>query len=136
MYRPADKGDQDDLINSNHLDKKRGDETPIFVRAAHRSLYLNDVDHEIQPSSEKPLNPTSSKLTKREKWMIAGIVLLTILLIIFIVLFAKAKGKQVMISESQSGKPSKASITLAAGKSFSSQASLFLRFLLVQVLRY
>ena len=107
MYQPT--VDQDDILNSNYLRKKQGDESPIIVRSVHRSTYFEDT--ELQPTSEKPLRSPSSGLSKREKLMIAGIILLVILLIVFIVLFAKA-GK-VKRKESQ---PSKESIIIAAGK--------------------
>ena len=108
MYQPT--VDHDDLLNSNYLHKKQGDESPIIVRSVHRSTYFEEC--ELQPTSEKPLGSSSSGLSKREKLMIAGIILLIILLIVFIVLFAKAgKGKH-----REQSKPSKESIIIAAGK--------------------
>ena len=108
MYRPTE--DHDDLLNSNYLHKKEGDESPTIVRGAHRSASFDDL--EIQLTSEKPMHSSLSALSKREKLLIAGIVLLTVLLIVFIVLFAKAgKGKH-----REESKPSKVSIILAAGK--------------------
>jgi len=89
MYKPSTQA----LINANYLVKGRGDESPAFVRAAHRSVLFDDID--IQPTSEKPLHRESSRLSKREKWMIAGLILLAVLCIVFIVLFAKAsKGEK------------------------------------------
>lgn len=102
------------LINANYLGK-RGDESPSFIRAAHRSVIFEDV--EIQPTSEKPLYK-SDGLTKREKWMIAGLILLAVLCIIFIALFAKAAkaakggGKASKDSKNQS----KEWILVASGK--------------------
>ena len=84
MYKPSTDG----LLNANYLVKGRGDESPSFVRAAHRSVLFDDID--IQPTSEKPLHRESARLSKREKWMIAGLILLAVLCIVFIVLFAKA----------------------------------------------
>ena len=110
MYRQSVSSENVDLLNSNYLHGKQADESPSFVRAAHRSVYFDDV--EIQPSSEKPLSSPSSALSKREKIMIAVIVLLTILLIVFIVLFATKSGKE----KSKETRPSKAQISLAAGK--------------------
>ncbi|KAL9970072.1 hypothetical protein ACROYT_G022394 [Oculina patagonica] len=83
MYKPPTEG----LFNANYLEK-RGDESPSFIRAAHRSIIFDDV--EIQPTSEKPLYRKSDGLTKREKWMIAGLILLGVICIVFIALFAKA----------------------------------------------
>ena len=78
MHRNTRKAELDDLINANHLpNKKCGDESPVFIRNVHRSIYFEDV--ELQPTSVKPLPPPSSKLTKRENWMIVGIVFLAIL---------------------------------------------------------
>lgn len=89
MYKPSTEG----LINGNYLEKRRGDESPRFIRAAHRSVVFDDID--IQPTSEKPLHRESARLSKREKWMIAGLILLAVLCIVFIVLFAKAaKGRE------------------------------------------
>lgn len=89
MYKPSTEG----LLNANYLVKGRGDESPSFIRAAHRSVLFDDID--IQPTSEKPLRRESARLSKREKWMIAGLILLAVLCIVFIVLFAKAsKGEK------------------------------------------
>ena len=109
MYRPTEE--HDDLLNSNYLRKKQGNESPIIVRVVHRSTSFEDLD--IHPTSGKPTHSLSSGLSKREKLLIAGIVLLTFLLIVFVVLFAKAgKGKR----EESMPKPSIVSIILAAGK--------------------
>lgn len=110
MYRQTD--DHDDLLNSNNiLEKKRGDEeSPKFIRATHRSVIFDDVD--IQPLSEKPLHPSSSRLSKREKCMIVAIVLLVILLIVFIVLYATKAAK----GTTKEPQATKAWITLSAGK--------------------
>lgn len=89
MYKPSTEG----LLNANYLVKGRGDESPSFVRAAHRSVLFDDID--IQPTSEKPLHRDSTRLSKREKGMIAGLILLAVLCIVFIVLFATAsKGEK------------------------------------------
>lgn len=113
MHRNTRKAELDDLINANHLpNKKCGDESPVFIRNVHRSIYFEDV--ELQPTSVKPLPPPSSKLTKRENWMIVGIVFLAILLIIFVALFAhanQARSRLIRISEHQ---PSKSWINLAS----------------------
>lgn len=99
------------LINANYLGK-RGDESPSFIRAAHRSVIFEDV--EIQPTSEKPLYK-SDGLTKREKWMIVGLILLAVLCIIFIALFAKAtKGGEKVSKDSDN--QSKEWILVASGK--------------------
>ncbi|XP_022784781.1 endothelin-converting enzyme homolog [Stylophora pistillata] len=79
------------LLNGTNTEKRRADESPSFVRAAHPSVYLTDV--EIQPTSEKPLyRPTG--WSKREKLMIAGLIVLLVLCILFIALFAKAVSKK------------------------------------------
>ena len=89
MYKPSTKG----LINGNYLERGRSDESPSFIRAAHRSILFDDID--IQPTSEKPLHRELARLSKREKCMIAGLILLGVLCIVFIVLFAKAsKGEE------------------------------------------
>lgn len=89
MYKPSTEG----LLNANYLVKGRGDESPSFIRAAHKSVLFDDID--IQPTSEKPLRRESARLSKREKWMIAGLILLAVLCVVFIVLFAKAsKGEK------------------------------------------
>ena len=117
MYQPT--VDHDDLLNSNYLHKKQaGDESPIIVRSVHRSTYFEDS--ELQPTSEKPLRSSSSGLSKREKLMIAGIILLIILLIVFIVLFAAKAGK----GKREQSKPSKASIIISAGKLIQCQHGL------------
>ncbi|XP_078374601.1 endothelin-converting enzyme homolog isoform X1 [Oculina patagonica] len=96
MYKPQKEG----LINNNanYIEKGRGDESPSFIRAAHRSIIFDDV--EIQPTSEKPLYRKADGLSKREKWMIAGLILLAVLCIVFIVLFARAaKGEKETTTE-------------------------------------
>ena len=100
MYKPPTDG----LINANYLERRRGDESPSFIRAAHRSVIFDDV--EIQPTSEKPLYRKSDGLTRREKWMIAALILIAVLCIVFIVLFAKAakeggKGSEELQNESK-----------------------------------
>lgn len=108
MYKPPTEG----LINANYL-VKRGDESPSFIRAAHRSVICDDV--EIQPTSEKPLYGKSDGLTKREKWMIAGFILLAVLCIVFIALFAKAAKRGEKTSQEQQYE-SKEWILVASGK--------------------
>ena len=88
MYKPSTEG----LINGNYLERGRADESPSFIRAAHRSVLFDDID--IQPTNEKPLHRESAKLSKREKCMIAGLILLAVLCIVFIVLFAKASKEE------------------------------------------
>ena len=109
MYKPQTEG----LINANYIEKGRGDESPSFIRAAHRSVIFDDV--EIQPTSEKPLYRRSDGLAKREKWMIAGLILLAVLCIVFIVLFATAaKGGEKTSGET--GDESREHILVASGK--------------------
>ena len=116
MQETTHKSDPNDLINSNHFPYKiYSSESPSFDRD--RTFYFDDV--ELQPKNVTPLQSPVLKLTKREKWMILGIVLLVILLIIFIALFAhanEARSKPIRVSEHR---PSKAWITLASGKFFS-----------------
>ena len=109
MYHPTEY--KNDLVNSNCLHERQGDESPIIVRSLHRSTYFDD-EVDIQPTSERPLRTSSHGLSKREKLMIAGLIFLGILLIVFIVLFA-SKGKP------KESHHSKLSIILAAGKYFS-----------------
>ncbi|XP_058947428.2 endothelin-converting enzyme homolog [Pocillopora verrucosa] len=87
MNDPTTKG----LLNGNNTEKRRGDESPGFVRAVHTGGYPTDV--EIQPTSEKPMyRPTG--LSKREMLMIAGLFLLLVLCILFIALYAKVALKK------------------------------------------
>ena len=111
MNKPPTEG----LLNANYLEK-RGDESPSFVRAAHKSIIFDDV--EIQPTSEKPLYRKSGGLSKREKWMIAGLILLAVLCIIFIALFAKAAkgGKKASEKPEKDDRESRQQILMAAGK--------------------
>lgn len=109
MYKPSTEG----LLNANYLVKGRGDESPSFIRAAHKSVLFNDID--IQPTSEKPLRRESARLSKREKWMIAGLILLTVLCIVFIVLFAKASKGEKKPSHMRENK-SKEWISASSGK--------------------
>ncbi|CAH3045511.1 unnamed protein product [Porites evermanni] len=137
MHRNTRKAELDDLINANHLpNKKCGDESPVFIRNVHRSIYFEEV--ELQPTSVKPLPPPSSKLTKREKWMIVGIVFLAILLIIFIALFAhanQARSRLIRISEHQ---PSKSWINLASDipRLLKGSAAVWKAFDLLDKIRY
>ena len=110
------------MFSSTDLDKRNsnvpfvnsgsGDESPTFVRAAHKSLFLKDVA--IQPSKEEPLRPKSS-FSKREKWMIVAVILLVILCLIFIVLFATSGKKGNDQREWSCESPT--CISLASGKS-------------------
>lgn len=112
MYRPNPTEGQ---VNANYkyLEKGRGDESPSFIRAAHRSVLFDDV--KIQPTSEKPLH-SKSGLSKREKWMIAGLILLAVLCIVFIVLFATSGKEEKKKARERPDNESKEWITLASGE--------------------
>lgn len=108
MYKPSTEG----LINGNYLEPRRTDESPSFIRAAHRSVLFDDID--IQPTSEEPLRK-SARLSKREKCMIAALILLAALCIVFIVMFAKASKGEKKTSSTPDNAP-KEWITASSGK--------------------
>lgn len=110
MNEPTTKA----LINGNYnVEKRRGDESPSFIRSAHSSVFFSDV--ELQPTSEKPLYRKTG-LSKREKLMIAGIIFLVVLCIIFIALFAKAATKRKERQNEKLENESKEWVFAASGK--------------------